>query len=44
MTVTDQIKTLDNKIEANQTQYDLGRATAKILRCHITIFWISINI
>ena len=30
MTVTDQIKMIDNKIEANQTQYDLERLTAKI--------------
>ena len=44
MTVTDQIKTLDNKIKANQTQDDLGRAAAKILRCHLTISWISMNI
>ena len=25
MTVTDQVKTLDNKIKSNQTQYDLDR-------------------
>ena len=30
MTVTDQIKILDNKIKSNQAQYDLGRKVAKI--------------
>ena len=30
MTVTDQIKILDNKIKSNQSQYDLGREAAKI--------------
>ena len=30
MAVTDQIKTIDNKIKANQAQCDLGRLTAKI--------------
>ena len=30
MTVTDQIKTIDNKIKANQVQCDLDRLTAKI--------------
>ena len=30
MTVIDQIKTLDNKIKANQVRYDLGRDAAKI--------------
>ena len=30
MTVTDQIKIIDNKIQANQAQYDLDRLTAKI--------------
>ena len=30
MTVTDQLKIIDNKIKANQTQYDLDRSTAKI--------------
>ena len=30
MTITDQIKILDDKIKANQTQYDLGREGAKI--------------
>ena len=28
MTVTDQIKIIDNKIKANQAQYDLDRLTA----------------
>ena len=30
MTVTDQIKIFDNKIKANQIQYDLSREAAKI--------------
>ena len=30
MTVTDQIKIIDNKIKANYAQYDLDRLTAKI--------------
>ena len=30
MTVTDQIKIIDNKIKANQAQYVLDRLTAKI--------------
>ena len=30
MTVTDQIKFIDNKIKANQTQYDLERLIAKV--------------
>ena len=30
MTVTDQVKIIDNKIKANQTQYDLDRLAVKI--------------
>ena len=30
MTVTDQIKVLDDKIKANQAQYNLNREAAKI--------------
>ena len=30
MAVTDQIKTIDNKIKADQAQYDFDRLTAKI--------------
>ena len=30
MTVTDELKILDDKIKANQAQYDLGREAAKI--------------
>ena len=49
MTVTDQVKTLDNKIKSNQTQYDLDRELKfgkqlKFLCCHLRIFWISLNI
>ena len=30
MTVTDQLKIIDNKIKANQAQYNLDRLAAKI--------------
>ena len=30
MTLTDELKILDNKIKANQAQHDLGREAAKI--------------
>ena len=30
MTLTDDLKILDNKIKANQAQYDLGREAAKM--------------
>ena len=30
MTVTDQLKIIDNKIKVNQSQYDLDRLAAKI--------------
>ena len=30
MTLTDKLKILDDKIKANQAQYDLGREAAKI--------------
>ena len=30
MTLTDELKILDDKIEANQGKYDLGREVAKI--------------
>ena len=30
MTVTDQFKIIDNKIKANESQYDLDRLAAKI--------------
>ena len=30
MTLTDKLKILDDKIKANQGQYDLGREAAKI--------------
>ena len=30
MTVTDQLKIIDNNINANQAQYDLDRLAAKI--------------
>ena len=30
MTVTDQLKMIDNEIKANQAQYDLQRLAAKI--------------
>ena len=30
MTVADQVKIIDNKIKANQAQYDLDKSAAKI--------------
>ena len=35
MTLTDELKILDDKIKANQAQYDLGResATISVLSC-----------
>ena len=30
MTLTDELKILDDKIKANQAQYDLGREAAEI--------------
>ena len=30
MAITDQLKVIDNKVKADQAQYDLGRLTAKI--------------
>ena len=30
MTLTDELKILDDKVKANQAQYDLGREAAKI--------------
>ena len=30
MTISDELKILDDKIKANQAQYDLGREAAKI--------------
>ena len=33
MAVTDQLKIIDNKIKANQTQCDLDRSAAKISAC-----------
>ena len=43
MTVTNQIKILDDKIKANQVQYDLSREAAKLC-CYLKIFWRSMNI
>ena len=33
LTVTDQLKIIDNKIKANQAQYDLDRLAAIISTC-----------
>ena len=36
MTLTDELKILDDKIKANQAQYDLGREPAKsLISCFI---------
>ena len=37
MTVTDQLKIIDNKIKANQAQYDLERFAAKFLHTPLVI-------
>ena len=44
MTLTDKLKILDDKIKANQAQYDLGREAAKIFACLLKISWKSMNI
>ena len=38
MTVTDQLKTIGNKIKADQAQYDLEREAVKYLLCLLKIF------
>ena len=43
MTITDQIKILDRKIEQNEVQYDLDRKAAKYLHCLLKT-WINMNI
>ena len=37
MTVTDQIKILDDKIKSNQVQYDLGREATKISKLKLNV-------
>ena len=37
MTVTDQLKIIDNKIKANQAQYDLDRLQLKYLHTFLVI-------
>ena len=44
MTMTDELKILDDKIKANQAQYDLSGEAAKISALHLKIFWKSMNI
>ena len=44
MTLTDQIKILDDKIKSNQAQYDLGKEAAKISAFHLKIFWIGMSL
>ena len=44
MTLTDKLKILDDKIKANQAQYDLGREAAKTLLHLLKIFWKNTNI
>ena len=38
MTLTDELKILDDKIKANQAQYDLGREATKCLLYLLKIF------
>ena len=42
MTLTDELKILDDKIKANQAQYDLGREAFKISA--LSCFWKNTNI
>ena len=35
MTLTDEIKVLNDKIKVNQAQYNLDREAAKFLHCHL---------
>ena len=44
MTITDELKILEDKIKANHTQYDLGREAAKISALLLKIFWKNTNI
>ena len=44
MTLTDELKILDDKIKANQAQYDLGREAAIYLLCLLKMFWKNTNI
>ena len=37
MTLTDELKTLDDKIKANQSQYDSVEKQLKYLRCLLKI-------
>ena len=43
MTLTDELKILDDKIKANQAQYDLDREAAKISAYHLKN-WTNMNI
>ena len=43
MTLTDELKILDDKIKANQAQYDLDREADKILNYDLKN-WICMNI
>ena len=38
MTLTDELKILDDKIKANSVQYDFGREAAKISALSLKIF------
>ena len=44
MTLTHEIKILDDKIKANQAQYELRREAAKIPALLLEIFWKNTNI
>ena len=45
MTLTDELEILDDKIKANQAQYDLGRgADRACLLCLLKIFWKNMKI
>ena len=44
MTLTDELKVLDDKIKANQAQYDLEQKQQKYLLNVLKIFWKNTNI
>ena len=44
MRLTDELTLLDDKIKANQAQYDLGREAAKISALSSKDLWKSMNI
>ena len=44
MTITEQVKMLDDKIKSNKAQYDLDRQAAKTTAHYLLKIWRNINI